>query len=118
MSTMNTMKAWLKAATPAEQDLLAQRAGTSRAYLFHLGAGEGTNYKREPKVSLAAAIERETKAMARVSKGRLPVVYRTDLNSGCRACDFARRCLGEDVVTASEFPIVSAQTLTEGGQAD
>lgn len=122
-STISTMKAWMQAATPAEQELLADRAGTSRAYLYHLAADDSTNYKREPKAALAAAIERETKAMARASKGRLPVVLRTDLNSTCRGCDFARRCLG-DAVVASEFQVVTPASLpavaadSEGGATD
>lgn len=106
--TITPLKAWLRAATPAEQELLATRSGTSAAYLRHLAAGEETNYRREPKASLAAAIERETKAMAKASKGRLPVVYRTDLNSTCRQCEFACRALGEDVVVRGEFLVVTA----------
>jgi hypothetical protein len=43
--------------------------------------------------------------MAKASKGRLPVIYRTDIVAACRACDFAQRCLGERAVV-SEFPIV------------
>ena len=114
------MKAWMRAATTAEQKTLAERAGTSVQYLHHLAAGEDANYRREPKVQLAAAIERETRAMARASKGRLPVVLRTDLNAGCRACDFARRCLGESAVVAGHFPIVTGASLgdSEGGTAD
>lgn len=104
--TISTMKAWMQAATAAEQELLAERAGTSRAYLYHLAADDASSYKREPKAKLAAAIERETKNMAKASKGRLPVVYRTDLNETCRECEFARRCLGADRVAASEFPVV------------
>lgn len=106
MTTITPLKAWLRAATPAEHEILAQRAGTSKQYLFHLAAGEETSYKREPKAALAAAIERETIAMAKASKGRLPVVYRTDVNSTCRQCEFARKCLGEEVVVRGEFSIV------------
>lgn len=46
--------------------------------------------------------------MARASKGRLPIVYRTDIVPACRACEFAQKCLGERAVV-SEFPIVSGQ---------
>lgn len=111
MKTISPLRAWMLAATPDEHRILAERAGTSKAYLHHLAAGEASNYKREPKASLAAAIERETKAMNRASGGRLPVVYRTDLNSTCRQCEFARKCLGDEVVTRSEFQIVEAQQL-------
>jgi hypothetical protein len=106
VNSISALRAWVRQATPAEQEALATKVGTSRAYLYHLAAGEGTNYRREPKAALAAAIERETIVMARSSNGRLPVVYRTDLNSTCRGCDFARRCLGDAVVVRSEFPVV------------
>lgn len=120
VKTMTSMKAWMRASTSAEKDALAERSGTSVAYLHHLAAGEETNYRREAKPTLAAAIERETKVMARASKGRLPVVYRTDLNSACRGCDFARRCLGDDVVVRGSFPIAVEVEAgdTEGGSAD
>lgn len=107
MSTLTVLKTWLRAATAAEREQMAQRAGTSVQYLHHLAAGEETNYKREPKPALAAAIERETIAMAKASKGRLPTVYRTDLVSACRACSFAVKCLGQDIVVRGEFPIVN-----------
>ena len=109
MKTISSLGAWMRAATPEEKQALAQRAGTSKAYLFHLSVGDAAKYKREPKAALAAAIERETKAMSKESNGRLPIVWRTDLNSACRQCDFARRCLGDAVVTAGEFPIVEAK---------
>lgn len=108
MKNTTILKTWLRAATPAERDTLAERVGTSSQYLNHLAAGEDTNYRREAKPALAAAIERETQAMAKASAGRLPVVWRTDLNGTCRNCSFAQECLG-DVATRSEFPIVEAK---------
>lgn len=117
---MTPLKLWMRAATAAEQELLAQRASTSRGYLYHLAASEETNYKREPKPVLAAAIERETKVMAKASKGRLPIVYRTDLVEACRQCEFAQKCLGPTAI-ASEFPIVTAEAVAkevDGGGAN
>lgn len=105
MSTITPLKVWLRQATTAERELLATNTGTSAQYLSHLAVNDDKLYKREPKPALAAAIERETKAMAKASKGRLPVVWRTDLVTACRECEFARKCLGERA-TASEFPIV------------
>lgn len=116
MSTITSLKTWMNASTHDEKKLLAERAGTSVAYLYHLAAGEEKGYKREPKPALAGAIERETKAMNRASRGRLPIIYRTDLNSHCRGCDFARRCLGEEVVTGSHFPVVTGVTLDDGSE--
>jgi hypothetical protein len=113
-TTITPLQAWLRSATVSEQQTLAERTGTSAQYLRHLAASEDKAYKRVAKAALAAAIERETKAMAKASKGRLPVVRRTDLNSTCRQCEFARKCLGDAVVTAGEFPIVDSRQLTLG----
>lgn len=109
-TTMNTLKLWMRAATPDEQALLAERAGTSRQYLYQL-SGEF----RVCSADLGSALERETKAMARASKGRLPIVYRTDLVPACRACEYAQRCLGPRAV-ASEFPIVTEAALAATGE--
>ncbi len=105
-TTLTPLKAWLKAATVAEREHLAKATGTSSQYLGHIAVNDDRNYKREPKPALAAAIERETKAMSKASKGRLPVVYRTDLVSACRQCEFARKGLGEDVIVRGDFPVV------------
>ena len=112
MNTISALKAWLKAATTLERETLARNVGTSTQYLAHLAVNEDKNYKREPKIGLAAAIERETTAMAKASKGRLPVVLRTDLVEGCRGCPYARKVLGERVLQ-SEFPIVVGVTSTD-----
>ncbi len=100
MKTISIVKHWMSLATVEEQQLLAERAGTSRGYLYQLSGGH-----RQASAELGAAIERESKVMAKASKGRLPVIYRTDIVAACRACDFAQRCLGERAVV-SEFPIV------------
>jgi len=73
--------------------------------LYQLAGGH-----RNASAERAQAIERETKLMAKASKGRLPVIYRTDLCEACRSCDFAAKCLGDRVVV-SEFPIVDARQL-------
>lgn len=104
-TTISPLRAWINAATLAERKVLADAVGTSVQYLSHLAVNDDKAYKREPKPGLAALIERETQAMAKASKGRLPVVWRTDLVQACRGCEFARRCLGETAVR-SEFPIV------------
>jgi CRISPR/Cas system-associated exonuclease Cas4 (RecB family) len=104
------MKVWMRAATPAEQETLANKIGTTRSYLYHLSASEDKAYAREPKPKLAAAIERVSAEMHRASKGRLPKVYRTDLVSACRECEFAAKCLGPAAVR-SDFPIVTEGNL-------
>lgn len=100
METITPMKAWMAAATTDEQEVLAERIKSSRQYLYHLSSGN-----RTASAELGALIERETKAMSKTSNGRLPIVYRTDLVPACRACEFAKKCLGERA-TISEFPIV------------
>lgn len=95
---MNKMKIWMMAATTSEQEQLAKRVSTSRAYLYHLAADDGSTYKREPKPILAAQIEHETQRMAKKADGRLPIVYRTDLVTACRQCEFARKCLGATTI--------------------
>jgi len=105
-SHITPMKAWMRAATPAEQEMLAKQAGTTRSYLYHLSAGDDKAYTREPKPKLASAIERISADMHKASKGRLPRIYRTDLVSACRECEFAQRCLGQAAIR-SDFPIVT-----------
>lgn len=98
--TMTTMKQWMQAASPQQQIELARRAGTSRQYLYHLAGGF-----RDASAELAARIERASLEMHRESRRKLPKVYRTDLNAACRACDYARKCLGAAAVT-SDFDFV------------
>ena len=107
---MNIMKQFMRAATSAEQEMLAAKTGTTRGYLYHLSASEEKNYAREPKPRLAAAIERVSAEMHKASKGRLPRIYRTDLVTACRECEFAQKCLGSAAVR-SDFPIVTEADL-------
>jgi hypothetical protein len=100
---VNTLKHFMRIATTAEQEELAAAAGTSRQYLYKL-ANSGTDYARTAKADLAAKLEGASAVMHRASKGRLPRLYRTDLNDACRACPFAQRCLGE-LATRSHFEI-------------
>lgn len=117
MTTITPMKAWMMAATPQEQEALAEMAGTSRAMLYQYAGGF-----REASAQRGGDLERVTKAMAKASKGRLPVVYRTDVVDACRQCEYAQKCLGERAV-ASHFPIVDPRqgelfVESEGGHAD
>lgn len=81
------MKAWMQAATAAEQEELASRIGSSRNYLYHLAGGF-----RAASPELARAIESATHEM---HSERLPLVFRTDLSPACAGCDFAKQCLGK-----------------------
>lgn len=112
---LTALKVWMAAATPDEQELLAERIGSSRGMLYQYAGGF-----REVSALRGGQIETATKVMAKASKGRLPVVYRTDVVEACRQCQYAAKCLGP-IAVASEFPIVTAEmveTETEGGSAD
>lgn len=111
---MNIFKVWMKAATPGEQGLLAEKLGTSREYLYQLS---GAFRKASPE--RGAAIEREAARMHEASAGRLPLIYRTDMVEACRQCEFAQRCLGP-AATRAEFEVVTAEQMadTEGGSHD
>ena len=109
---MNIVKLWMKAATPDEQQLMADALGTSRAMLYQISGGHAP-----VSAERAVRFEHQAKAMHRASKGRLPLVYRTDLNEACRGCDFAQRCLGPLAVRA-DFPIVTAEMLAQAGRSD
>lgn len=113
--SINPIKAWMRLASVPEQQRLAELAGTSHQYLFRL-ANSGTNYARSAKAELAANIEAASVVLNRESKGRLPKLYRTDVNDTCRACPYANRCLGERAV-ASHFDVVQ-HVGEESGHAD
>jgi transcriptional regulator with XRE-family HTH domain len=115
MKAITALKVWMAAATPDEQELLAERVGTSRGMLYQYAGGH-----REVSAARAGEIEAATKVMAKASKGRLPVILRTDVTEACRQCSYAQKCLGARAI-ASEFPIVTDELLeveTEGGTAD
>jgi hypothetical protein len=112
-TTITPMKSWMDAATPEEQEMLARTVHSSRGALYQYSGGH-----RQCSAERAIQIELATADMHKASKGRLPRLYRTDLASACRGCDFARRCLGEAITVRSEFPIVTAVTDSEGGEHD
>lgn len=95
----NAIKIWMVAATTAEQEEMAALAGTSRSMLYQYVTNRKASSER------AAAIEEATKQMAKKSKGRLPVVYRTDLSTACSQCHFARKCIG----AKADFDLVGGE---------
>jgi hypothetical protein len=105
MKTITSMKAWMAAATVDEQELLAQKVGTTRGMLYQMAGGH-----RQASAARAGAIEKASAEMHKASKGRLPKIYRTDLSEACLQCEYAQKCLkGQAIV--SEFPIVDARQL-------
>lgn len=101
---MNVIKQWMRLASTEEQEQLAKLAGTKRPYLYHLAGEKNKAYKREPMPKLAIALEAASAVLRKQSKGRLPLIYRTDLVTACRECSFAQKCLGAAAVR-SDFPI-------------
>lgn len=109
--TLTSMKLWMQAASTEQQFELAKRAQTSRMYLYHLAGGF-----RDASAELAQRIEKASAEMHKESRGKLPRIYRTDLNAACRGCDFALKCLGPRAV-ASEFEFIAPDD-TEGGDTN
>lgn len=105
MKTITPMRAWMAAATAEEQEALAQRVSTTRGNLYQYAGGY-----RAASAERAGQIETATADMHRLSKGRLPRVYRTDLCEACRGCQYAAKCLGARAVV-SEFPIVDTRQM-------
>lgn len=94
------LRLWMREATATEQEALAAAGNTSRAQLYQVAGGF-----RRFRPGKAIAIERKATEMHKESKGRLPLIYRTDLASECAGCEFAAKCLGP-VVTRADFPVV------------
>ena len=94
--TQSAMKAWMALATVQQQDEMAKLAKTTRGMLYKYVSN------RKASSEKAALIEEATKEMHKRTKGRLPVIYRTDLSSACAACQFARKCIG----MKAEFPLL------------
>lgn len=90
---MSILKLWMKAATVEEQERMASLLGTSRNMLYQVSGGF-----KPVSPERAAKIERIAAGMHIDSAGRLPLIYRTDLVAACHACQFARRCLGLEIV--------------------
>ena len=66
---------FLKAANDDERRVLAEQAGTSVEYLYHLARGYGN---RKPSVQLAVGIEKGTRALQQINP-QLPIVTCYDL---------------------------------------
>lgn len=87
----NAMRTWMQKASTKEQQELARRAKTSRAYLYVLSA-QDSEHSREARPALAARIEKASLVM-REKNPKLPPILRVELNSDCARCEYARMCL-------------------------
>lgn len=92
---MNALTEWMRRADSTQQKDLADRVGTSKAYLYQVSGGF-----RNASPELAAKIEEATEAMS--NEANLPRVYRTDICGACSKCRFAHELLGE-VVSRNDF---------------
>lgn len=92
----SALKTWMAAATVAQQEEMAELANTTRGTLYQYVSN------RTPSAEKAALIEAATIVMHKRTKGKLPVVYRTDLSTACSQCQFARKCIG----MKAEFPLL------------
>lgn len=81
------LRKFLTAATEEERDRLAAAAGTSTSYLYTIAGGH-----RHAKIETVAAIERASTTMSKRSRGRLPIVPRSDLASTCAECPHFKAC--------------------------
>lgn len=98
---MNMMRLFMRKATEEERQILAMAVGTSRGNLDQYAGGH-----RQPSPDRGRAIEHVSAEMHEQTGGRLPLLYRTDLVESCRNCEFARKCLGDQIVDRAEFPVV------------
>lgn len=96
---LTPLKLWMAAATPAEQEQLAQAAGTTRGGLYQVSSGN-----RRFRPGKAAALERASRIL-HAANPTLPVLYRTDFAIECAGCEYARACLGP-IAERAEFPII------------
>ena len=94
----DTLHAWLRAATTAEQKELADATTKGSVnYLEQLAGGH-----RGCSAAKAGLIEDAAAPITKRSKGRLPRILRTDLSPACRRCPYAAKCLGL-AAAASDF---------------
>jgi AraC-like DNA-binding protein len=76
----NKLEEFISSATEEELDQCARVAGTSSTYLYHL-AKQYRNSK--PSVVLALGVDRATKEIRKLNKGRTPHVTVQDIGSIC-----------------------------------
>lgn len=96
-TVVSALKLWMRLATAAEQEALAAKCDTSRQMLYQVANGH-----RNFSASKAGLIEAASAAMHKATRGRLPLLYRSDLAIACASCAYARECLG----ARAEFELV------------
>ena len=103
-SAVNTLRGWLRLATPLQREELARLANVSVSSLPTMGGGF-----RNISAETAIALEEASRRLHTKTNGRLPILHRINLSRACHGCDYARTCLPDGVVIASEFPIIDSK---------
>lgn len=93
----------MRVASVDEQEKLAEFASTSRQNLYQMASGN-----RAASSKMAIRIEKGAAELRKNNKN-LPVLLRSDLNETCKGCDFARRCIGAERITISDFDYILDQ---------
>lgn len=73
-------------ASPPEQEAMAKKINASRPYLYQISGGFST-----VSAARAGQLEDASREMHRATKGRLPVVLRSQLCSACAECPYAKK---------------------------
>ena len=100
-AAITALKLWMRLATADEQEALAAKCDTRRQMLYQVANGH-----RNFSASKAGLIETASAAMHKSTRGRLPLLYRSDLAAACASCAYARECLG----ARAEFELVDDST--------
>lgn len=77
---------WMKQASTAEQQRLAELSGVNWRFLYHISSGS-----RNASSTMAAIIEDAAK-IVRADNNKLPVIKRYDISPECSSCPYALRC--------------------------
>lgn len=112
-TTPTAFRRWMDAASPEHKLALAERLETSRTVLYQYAMDPANPNAREFSPTRARLVEQFTLQLAKGDKTAPEGIYRTDMNSECRECDFAQKCLGSKAV-ASDFKFLPPDD-TEGG---
>ena len=84
---LKKLKVWMEESNGDEKKLLAKSAGVGLVTLYQIAAG-----KRRASAAIAAKVSVASVKMAVKSKGRLPVLLRSDISPVCAACPYSPKC--------------------------
>lgn len=87
----NSLRTWLRAATPKEREKLATLASTTIGSLNQFAGAYRTGGLLNVDADMARRIELAT---VKLQREGLPVVARESLSPACAKCEFAKTCRG------------------------